>query len=206
VSNASYAVVGAVGGGLVSALTALVVALFQRRATVRDSHLQRAFERHYRHYEAIFTSCRTVLDSVDDYAVIEGGVEDRSDPFLFQLLDIVRDSAYKYCLAVDWKHNPGMAYLEMGLEEKCLRLRDLLLEWMSVSRVTYGDLASIRRAGETLPIPLAEVRNLAVGSYTELILERRQVVLRDANDPRLIADIRAQARTVIKELKAVMAY
>lgn len=205
-SNAAFAAIGAISGGLVTALSALGITFFQRRSSLRDSHLLRAFERHFGEYEVIFASCRSVLDAVNDYAVIEASVQDRSDPFLFQLLDILRDSAYKYCLAVDWKHNAGMAYLELGLEEKCLGLRDLLLEWLSVSRVTYGDSASIRHKGNVRAVSMEEARNLGYGGYTELILERRQIVVRGASDPKLIAEIRAKARTVVKEMKAVMAY
>jgi hypothetical protein len=99
-----------------------------------------------------------------------------------------------------------MAYLELGLEEKCLRLRDLLLEWLSVSRVTFGDSASVRQGDVVRPVSVDEARNLPLGSYAEFVLERRQIVVRGPADPKLITDIRAQARTVIKELKAVMAY
>jgi len=205
-SNADYAAVGAISGGLVTALSALGVTFFQRKTSLRDSHLLRAFERHFGEYETIFASCRSVLDSINDYVVIEASATDRSDPFLFQLLDIVRASAYRYCRAVDWKHNPGMAYLELGLEEKCLRLRDLLLEWLSVSRVTFGDSASVRQGDVVRPVSVDEARNLPLGSYAEFVLERRQIVVRGPADPKLITDIRAQARIVIKELKAVMAY
>jgi len=46
---------------------------------------------------------------------------------------------------VRWRHNPGMAYLDIGLEGKCLRMRDLLLTWLSRSRLSHGDVATVRR-------------------------------------------------------------
>jgi hypothetical protein len=74
--------------------------------------------------------------------LISNRAEDRSDPFLYQLLAIATDSAQEYCVAVTWKHNPGMLYLDITLEERCLRVRGLLLKWLAIRRVHWGEVAS----------------------------------------------------------------
>lgn len=205
-SGAAFAAIGAISGGFVTALSALALSYYQRTSAQRDAHLRRAFESHFAEYEVIFATCRSTLDALNDYVAVESKAARRDDPFLFQLLDILKDNAYKYCLAVDWRHNPAMAYLELSLEEKCLRLRDLLLQWLSVPRITTGDIFSIRRDGRTCALSATDVRLLRVGDYQELIIERSPVVARAANDGRVISDIRASATLVIKELRAVMAY
>jgi hypothetical protein len=205
-SGASLAVLAAIGGGLITALSAAAISYYQRASAARDAHRLRAFERHLAAYERIFVTCRSTLDALNDYVAVDKQVSDRSDPFLYQLLEILRDCAYQYCIAVDWRHNTGMAYLEMKLEERCLRLRDLLLQWLSGPRLFYGDIATIRREGRKVSISTQAVRNLHVGDYQELIIERRTIVSSGPGDAKLIADIREAATSVIKELKDVMAY
>jgi hypothetical protein len=206
VSGAAFAAIGAVAGGVVTALSALVISYYQRTSAQRDTHLRRASENHLSEYEGIFVTCRSTIDALNDYAAVEGKVQRRDDPFLFQLLDILKDNSYKYCVAVDWRHNSAMGYLELALEEKCLHLRDLLLTWLSVSRITTGEIVSIRQNGQTHLISASEALSLAAGDYHELKVESRQVVAAGPDDSRLISDIRVAAAAVIKELRAVMAY
>jgi hypothetical protein len=205
-SGAAFAAIGAISGGLVTAVSALALFYFQRASAQRDAHLLRAFEKHLDEYEQIFKTCRSTLDALNDYVAVESKAAERDDPFLFQMLDILKDAAYKYCIAVDWKHNPSMGYLDLALEEKCLRLRDLLIQWLSVSRVTTGDVISIRRDDEVRSVSAAAVRLLTACDYQELIIERRLLVINGTNDGKLISDIRTSATLVIKELRAVMAY
>jgi hypothetical protein len=205
-SGAAFAAIGAISGGLVTALSALALSYLQRTNAQRDAHLFRAFEQHFAEYENIFVTCRSALDALNDYVAVERKATEKDDPFLFQMLDVLKDNAYKYCVAVDWKHNPAMGYLELALEQKCLHLRDLLLAWLSVPRITTGDIIRIRRDGKTSVGSASEVRNLEVADYQELIIERRRIVVRGANDDKTISDIRASATSVIKELRAVMAY
>jgi hypothetical protein len=206
VSGAAFAAIGAISGGLVTALSALALSYYQRTSAQRDAHLRRAFESHFTEYEKIFVTCRSTLDALNDYIAVEGKSVRRDDPFLFQLLDILKDNAYKYCLAVDWRHNPAMAYLELSLEEKCLRLRDLLLQWLSVPRITAGNVITIRHDGGVRSLSADEVRILVAGDYQELMIERRPIVVRGESDSEIISSIRAAATSVIKELRAVMAY
>jgi hypothetical protein len=85
-----FAVFGAIGGALLTAMSAVAVSYYQRVSAARDTHLLRAFEHHLTGYEHIFMTC-SVLDSLNDYSVISGRVSDRSDPFLSQLLDALQD-------------------------------------------------------------------------------------------------------------------
>ena len=112
--------------------------------------------------------------------------------------EILRDCAYQYCVAVDWRHNRGMAYLDLKLEEKCLHLRDLLLLWLSGPRLSYGDVASIRRNGQFTVTSAQEIRRLAVCDYEELRIERQVMVVRNPGDYKLISDIRKNASSVIQ--------
>jgi hypothetical protein len=205
-SGAAFAAIGAISGGLVTALSALMLSYYQRTSAQRDAHLRRAFESHFVEYERIFVTCRSALDALNDYVAVESKTMQRDDPFLFQLLDILKDHAYKYCLAVDWRHNPAMAYLELPLEHKCLRLRDLFLQWLSISRITAGDVISFRYKDEMRTVSASDARMLKAGDYQELIIERRPVVVHGENDSRIILEIRSAATSVIKELRAVMAY
>lgn len=205
-SNAAFAIIGAIGGGLITALSALAITYYQRTSAQRDAHLQRAFERHFSKYEEIFVTCRSTVDALNDYLSVEAKAVRRDDPFLFQLLDILKDNAYKYCVAVDWRHNPAMGYLELALEEKCLCMRDLLLAWLSVSRIATGDIVSVRRGDEIFLISARDVHQLAAADYRELIVERHPIVTPGSNDRRLAANIQSSANSVIKELRAVMAY
>jgi hypothetical protein len=200
------AVSGALAGALVTAATAMVIAYYQRTGAMRDAHRLRAFERHLTSYEQIFTTCRSMLDALNDYLIIDRNVDDRSDPFLIQLLEILRDRAYRYCIAVDWRHNAGMAYLELKLEETCLHLRDLLLEWLSLPRIYHGNIITIKREGNVETISPDALRRLDIGAYEELRIERLNLLTSTSGDAKLIHDIRAAGTSVIKELKEVMAY
>lgn len=205
-SGAAFAAIGAIAGGLLTALSALALSYYQRASAQRDAHLLRAFEKHFSEYEEIFVTCRSTVDALNDYLSVEAKVVRRDDPFLFQLLDILKDSAYKYCIAVDWRHNPAMGYLELALEEKCLQMRDLLLVWLSVPRIGAGDIVQVRRGDKISLVSANDVHLLSTPDYGELIVERRPIVTSGPNDRKLASDIRASAATVIKELRAVMAY
>lgn len=172
-TGASTAILGAIAGAFITGLSAVVISYYQRASAQRDEHRLRAFDRHLAAYERIFVTCRSTLDAFSDYVLVDMKVLDRSDPFLRQLLEILRDCAYQYCVAVDWRHNPGMAYLDLKLEEKCLHLRDLLLLWLSSPRLSYGDIASVRRNGQLTVTSAREIRRLAACDYEELRIERQ---------------------------------
>jgi len=205
-SAADVAIIGAFTGALITGLVAAAVAYYQRTSSLRDEHLRRAFERHLGAYESIFVSCRSTLDALNDYAAINSKVLDRSDPFLHQLLDILRDYSYQYCVSVDWRHNPGMAYLDLQLEEKCLHLRDLLMRWLSGARLSHGDSFYARRNGSVSTVSAQEIHRLETCNYQELRIERRAIVTNIPGDTRLLSDIRDAASGVIKDLKAVMSH
>jgi hypothetical protein len=196
----------AVGGVILTATSQVVIFVMGRRSTVHNDHLRRAFEKHLDQYESVFASARTVQDALSNYRVLSDRIDDRSDPFLHQLLEIAAEAARRYCVAVSWNHNPGMAYLALDLEQECLHVRDLLIGWLSVRRVRSGDVASIRNRGRTEAIPLGRVRSLQLGDYEELRLEQRQLVIADSNDNHRLREIDSALRSVIKELKTVMAY
>lgn|GEM_PF-3877813 len=191
---------------LASALASIVAVRHQNRVTEGNERKRRAFERHLPHYERIFVSARSLQDSFRDYRIVSRRVTDRSDLFLRQLLMIVSKSAYDYCYEVHWRHNPGMAYLDLNLESKCLHVRDLLMQWLSHPRITTGDVSSIRVAGVYVRRSLTDVRSLKPGDYQELHIERRVVVQPFTGDPRLLADIDSALTAVIVDLKAVMAF
>jgi hypothetical protein len=206
VTGASTAILGAIAGALITGLSAVVISYYQRASARRDEHRLRAFDRHLAAYERIFVTCRSTLDAFSDYMLVDKKVSDRSDPFLRQLLEILRDCAYQYCVAVDWRHNPGMAYLDLKLEEKCLHLRDLLLLWLSGPRLSYGDIASVRRNGQFTVRSAQEIRRLAACDYEELRIERQVMVVHNPADYKLISDIRKNASSVIQDLKDVMSH
>jgi hypothetical protein len=205
-SNAAVAVFGAIGGALVTGACSILIFLVRRRTTLHNDHLQRAFVKHLDLYEQVFVSARTAQDSLRNYRLISGRVDDRSDPFLFQLLAIATDSAREYCVSVTWNHNPGMLYLDRKLEENCLNVRDLLLRWLAVRRVHWGEVASIRKNEEYLSIPPERVTGLKLGDYRELRLETRRIVLKDVDDARRLKEIDRALTVVIADLKTVMAY
>jgi hypothetical protein len=205
-SSAVVAALGAAGGAAITALASAVVFVVQRRSVLHNEHLLRAFEKHLPHYEQVFVSARTVQDTLRDFETISLRVTDRSDPFLFQLVEMSAAAAHQYCIAVDWKHNPGMAYLDLRLESRCLLARDLLLRWLSTQRIQSGNVASIRRGDEFTPIALRDVRLLRVGDYQELRIETQPLVANTAADRRFFLEIDRAITAVIRELKAVMSY
>lgn len=205
-SGALLAGLGALGGALVTALASLGISLYQHRSVQRSEHRQRAFERHLAHYERIFITAHSTQDAFGNLRTVSQRAADRSDPFLGQMLAIVADQAKQFCLAVDWQHNPGMAYLDIGLEQKCLHVRDLLLNWLSRQRITSGDIAFVHTSTEVKPVPLRAVHSLKVGDYRELRIERRIVVTIDTADLRQISHIHVLLASVITELKKVMSY
>jgi hypothetical protein len=99
-----------------------------------------------------------------------------------------------------------MVYLPADLEKKCLRTRNLLIEWLSKQRVGSGNVASVRSGGRTSAIPLRRVQTLRLGEYEELRIETRRLVTSAEGDERLHAEIDRALSRVIKQLKAVMAY
>lgn len=203
-TGADFAVIGAVAAALITAAASIVLTLYQRKSVLRAEHLQRASEMHLPHYEKIFVTARTVQDSLRDYSRTTARISDRSDPFLQLLLKIVQVGAYQYCVAVDWRHNSAMAYLEIKLEERCLHARNLLLQWLSRQRMSVGDIASIRRHGTFSSISIQEVSRLRGGDYEELRIERRTIVNPHRGDRRLASQIDRALSSVIVELKAVM--
>jgi hypothetical protein len=205
-SGALLAVLAAIAGALITASATAAVTYYQRASAFRDAHRARAFERHLTDYERIFLTTRSVLDSLNDYVAVNRSVTNRSDPFLQQLLEILADRAYEYCTAVDWRHNQAMAYLDMELEKKCLRLRDLLLSWLSKERLVHGDTICIRQGDQMEIVSPEQVKMLRVGSYRELRVERQTIAIDARGDVKLISDIRTAGTRVIKDLKAVMAH
>lgn len=206
----SAVAVGAVSGALITAVASLIIFAVQRRTTLRNEHLHRAFEKHLGHYEQIFVSARTAQDSLRNYRAVSLRIEDRSDPFLFQLLAIASEAAQAYCVSVTWTHNPGMLYLDIKLEDQCLEARALLLKWLAVRRVVSGDVAFVGSHGDNEPVayqqvPLDTVRRLRKPSYQELRIETRRLVLPE-DDGRQLNEIDKMLTTVIGELKEVMAY
>lgn len=195
---------GATAGALVTAVATILLSLHQGRRSLESERRAHAFERHLSQYEKIFVAARSTQDSLNDYRTIERRVSDRSDPFLRQLLAILADSSYQYCVAVDWRHNPGMAYLDIKLEKQCLRTRNLLIQWLSRQRIVSGDIAFIKTEGAVSPISLRRIHALRVGDYQELRIERRTIVTLDPEDLKLISRIDRELSSVIVELKAVM--
>ncbi|HEY7261536.1 MAG TPA: hypothetical protein VH589_08650 [Trebonia sp.] len=203
---AELALLGGILATMITALAAILIAYYQRRSALQDEHRARAFERHLAAYERIYEACRSVQDALNDYVVIDRNAADRSDTFLRQVLDILRTCAYQYCSAVDWRYSPGMAYLDIVLEEKCLRLRDLLLAWLSKSRLSHGYLATVRRDGLVTGTTVQEIRKLNACDYQELRIERETVVVCHKDDAKLISDINKTAAAVVKDLKAVISH
>jgi hypothetical protein len=206
VPGSASAALGAAIGAVATAVGSFVIFLIRRRTALHNDHLRRAFEQHLHHYEHVFVSARTVQDSLRNYVTVSSRVSQRSDPFLFQLLATVADAAQQYCRAVSWTHNPGMAYLDLGLEEQCLRARDLLLDWLATQRIHFGMMALVRRNGEVRPISLDRVTSLRAGDYEELQIESRRLVTPAPGDHRRVVRIDSAISAVIKQLKAVMAY
>jgi hypothetical protein len=205
-SGAAFAAMGAVGGALITAVASAMIGVMQRRSALHDEHLLRAFEKHLPHYEQVFVNARTVQDSLRHFEAVSERAVDRSDPFIFQLLEMSAAAAHRYCVAVDWNHNPGMVYLDLKLESRCLFARDLLLRWLSTRRIHSGHVASIRRNNEFEPISLPDVKALRVGDYQELRIETQRLVANTMGDKRMFLEIDSAISAVIRELKAIMAY
>jgi hypothetical protein len=199
-------VFGGILVALISALSAFVIAQYQRRSTLREEHRLRAFDRHLAAYERIFTACRLVQDALSDYQMMDRNVTDPSDPFLRQSLDILRSCADQYYSAVDWRHSSGMLYLDMELEDKCRHLRELLRALLSQPRLSHGDVVTVRRNGEPKVISAEDLRHLGECDYQELRIERKIVVVRDADDERRLVQINKAAAEIVKDLKAVLAH
>lgn len=204
--TAAYAALGAVGGALITAVASLTVFLIQRASTLRSEHLLRAFESHLSDYENVFVSARLVMDSLRNFRTVSERATDRADPFLFQLLEVASAAAHQFCIAVSWSHNPGMAYLELKLEKKCIRAQRLLLDWLSAQRIHSGDVAMIRVNGKFQPVPTSKIKHLQAGDYQELVIETKLLVLDAPEDKRGYAEIDQAMQAVVKQLKAVMAY
>jgi hypothetical protein len=196
---------GVTAAALVTAAATIVLSLHQGRRSLERERRVHAFERHLSQYEKIFVAARSTQDALSDFRAIERRVSDRSDPFLRQLLAILANSSYQYCVAVDWRHNPGMAYLGIKLEKQCLRTRNLLIQWLSRQRITSGDIAFLRNEGVVSSVPIRHIRTLRVGDYQELRVEKRTIVTLDPEDLKLISRIDLALSSVIVELKAVMA-
>ncbi|WP_134124195.1 hypothetical protein [Kribbella kalugense] len=200
------AAVSAIGGATVAASATVIVALYQRLSQLRSEHQLRAFEQHLADYERIFVTARSVQDALHDYIAIESKVVDRSDPFLRQILSILSTAAHDFNTAVDWRHNPAMVYLDVRSENLCLHARTLLISWLSVQRISTGDVAFVRRGNDVRRILASEVRGLTVGAYDELIVESRRTVESHPSDRRLGAQIDKALTRVILDLKKILAY
>lgn len=203
---AEVAFFGGILVALITALSAFVIAHYQRRSTLREEHRLRAFDRHLAAYERIFTACRLVQDALSDYHVMDRNVTDRSDPFLGQVLDILRACADQYYAAVDWRHNPGMLYLDMELEDKCRHLRELLRTSLSQPRLSHGDVVTVRRNGKLTGISAEELLQLGKCDYQELRIERKIVVVPDTDDEGRILEINKATAEIVRDLKAVLAH
>jgi hypothetical protein len=205
-SPAAFTALGALGTALIVAVGSTVAFLVQHRRLTQNEHLQRAFEKHLDSYERIFVSARTAQDTLRNYITISMKVEDRSDPFLRQLLAIAENACHDYCTSVTWSHNPAMLYLDKRLEERCLGARDLLLAWLAVRRVSAGDVPFLRSGNQLERLPVRAVRSLKLGDYRELRVETRLIVLKPANERRRSRAIDRSLSQVIAQLKKVMAY
>ena len=203
---AELALLGAVLGALITVLSVVSISSRRRSSAFREEHRIRALERHLVAYERMLAACRSVLDALNDYVLVDKNAADRSDPFLRLVLDMLRTCAIEYCTAVDRRYNLGMAYLDIKLEERCLRMRDLLRLWLSMPRITYDNVATVRRNGVVSRISAQEIRRLDTCDYEELRIEGQTVALRHSGDPRLISDIREAASAIIRDLKAVMSH
>jgi hypothetical protein len=206
VASAELAFFGGILVALITAVSAAVIAFYQRSSTLREEHRLRAFDRHLAAYERIFTACRLVQDALSDYHVMDLNVADRSDPFLRQVLDILQACADQYYSAVDWRHNAGMLYLDTELEDKCRHLRELLRTWLSQPRLSHGDVVTVRRDGKLTAISAGELRHLGKCDYQELRIERKIVAVHDPADARRIPEINKVAAEIARDLKAVLAH
>ena len=205
-SNLDIAVITGVGAALVTAVTTALVAYGQRTAAIRNEHRLRAFERHLTHYERIFSTARSVQDSMGDYVAIQGRATSGDDPMLRQLLEIMAFSANAYNTAVDWQHNSGMLYLDIKLEEHCLNVRNLLTIWLAKQRVTSGNVVSIASDSKIRYLSTSEAKKLTAGDYRELRVQETFIVAAAPGDQKLASQIDKSLSQVIAELKAVLAY
>jgi hypothetical protein len=203
---AAFTALGLAVAALITAMCSIIIFMIGQRRSVQNDHLQRAFEKHLDRYEKVFVSARTAQDSLRNYRAVSGKVDDRSDPFLFQLLAIAENACHDYCVAVTWSHNPGMLFLGKRLEETCLRARDRLLKWLAVRRLHLGQVAFVRRGDDLEGIPVDAVAALALGDYRELRIETRRLVFEEDNEAKRLDDIDQSLTKVIAELKKVMAY
>lgn len=202
----AYVILGAIVGALISAVSSAALVYYQRRNDQRNEHRRRAFENHLPHYESIFVSARSVQDALHNYLKIEQRQLIDYDPFLEMLVEILKDACYRYCIAVDWRHNSAMAYLNLRLEKRCLIARNFLLDWLSRSRFTDGALVYVVRGGTAIRIDSSRARKLSLGSYDELRIETRTIVTPHPKDRRQAKKINRSLGRVIAELKEVMAY
>jgi hypothetical protein len=202
----SFTALGVAVAALITAISSIIIFLIGQRRSLQNDHLQRAFEKHLDRYERIFVSARTAQDSLRNFRTISGKVDDRSDPFLFQLLAIAENACHDYCVAVTWSHNPGMLYLSKRLEETCLQARDLLLKWLAVRRLHLGEVAFVRKGDDLEAIPVDSVLALVLGDYRELRIETRRLVFKEDGEASRLANIDQSLSRVIDDLKKVMAY
>jgi hypothetical protein len=202
---AALAAISALVGVVITALGTAYVSYSQRTAQIRNEHKLRAFERHLHHYERIFSTARSAQDALNDYAeLLKRAAPD--DPLLRQTLSIAAAAASEYSAAVDWRHNAGMAYLELRLEEQCLQARDLLINWIAHPRVGVGNVISIKHEDKIERISSKRAGRLEAGSYSELRIQRRTIVTPAVGDERSIRRIDTALSKVIIELKEVLAY
>ena len=205
-SAADFAVIGAVAGALITGITTAVISYYQRLSSARETHRIHAYEHHLAVYEQIFVAVRSLLHALNGFEAVSKRAVNSSDPVLKQMLYILNDCAHQYCTVVDWRYNTNMAYLDLRVEERCLHLRDLLLQWLSGDRVASGDVLSICRNDEFEEISARQASELRIGDYRELRIEKHIVVINCPGDARLVLNIREAATSVIKHLKDVMAF
>ena len=77
---------------------------------------------------------------------------------------------------------------------------------LDVIKFSHGDVLSVRRNGTMTGISADELRQLSMGDYQELRIERKIVVVPDAGDEWRIPAINRAAAEIIRDLKAVLAH
>lgn len=202
----AYVVIGAIAGALIAAVGSAALVYYQRRSDQLNEHRRRAFENHLPHYESIFASARSVQEALHNYLTIGQRQPVGHNTFLEMLVEILKDACYRYCVAVDWRHNSAMAYLNLKLEKRCLAARKLLLDWLSRPRLIDGTIVYILKGGTGTRIDPSRLHKVPLGAYDELRIETRTIVSPHPKDRRQAKRIDKALGKVIAELKEVMSY
>lgn len=200
-------VVSALGASVISAVASIAALVISQRREVREEHLRRAVDQHSEHYARIYRAARNLEVSIKDFGALNDAIADRSDPLLRQLLAIVRFEAHQFSREVDWRHNSGMFYLPMKLEQSCLALRTQLDTWLSIPRVHTGVLATVTDIDGTVSRVSFASRQSSPRLYRELRLENTRMVLDEsAQSIAIRIDLERMLSSVIRDLKSVISY